>query len=151
MLIRRFVIQESADRLVGKLLATLTRHLTHAFPGTQDGAGCQEKNQGSRSGVKFFLDISFHRTLSHKERVNNKWGPPGFLHLQGLGEINSFREESMKPRFVIFFLILMNIFHSACSRTSREETPARVSEQKKYKLERVGPADVVQLYAEGFE
>ena len=57
----------------------------------------------------------------------------------------------MKPRFVIFFLILMNIFHSACSRTSREETPARVSEQKKYKLERVGPADVVQLYAEGFE
>ena len=68
MLIRRFVIQESADRLVGKLLATLTRHLTHAFPGTQDGAGCQEKNQGRRSGVKFFLDISFHRTLSHWER-----------------------------------------------------------------------------------
>ena len=64
MLIRRFVIQESADRLVGKLLATLTRHLTHAFPGTQDGAGCQEKNQGRRSRVKFFLDISFHRTLS---------------------------------------------------------------------------------------
>jgi len=56
----------------------------------------------------------------------------------------------MKPRFVIFFLILLNIFHSACTRPSTEETP-KVSEQKRYKLERVGPADVVQLYAEGFE
>jgi dipeptidyl-peptidase-3 len=40
---------------------------------------------------------------------------------------------------------------SACAPTDRERVTPRVEEQRKYKLERAGPANVVQLYADGFE
>ena len=40
---------------------------------------------------------------------------------------------------------------SSCAHEPRQEVKTKLEEPRKYKLERVGPANVVQLYADGFE
>ena len=57
----------------------------------------------------------------------------------------------MNRHFVILALALCASLTSSCTRSTREEVAPKLEEQRKYKLERVGPANVVQLYADGFE
>jgi dipeptidyl-peptidase-3 len=48
-------------------------------------------------------------------------------------------------------LILMSLFVTSCTPKQKEEVHGKVQEERKYKLDRVGPADAVQAYADGLE
>src|SRR5215813_2598433 len=57
----------------------------------------------------------------------------------------------MKRHFMTLALALCASLALFCTRSNREEVAPKLQEQRKYKLERVGPANIVQLYADGFE
>jgi len=57
----------------------------------------------------------------------------------------------MTRYLIIAGFIVYGSLVSSCAREVPEEVPHKLEEPRKYKLERVGPADVVQLYADGFE
>ena len=57
----------------------------------------------------------------------------------------------MRRHFLAVVLTICVSLASSCTREAPKEVPPKLEEQQKYKLERVGPANVVQLYADGFE
>src|SRR5882724_446079 len=57
----------------------------------------------------------------------------------------------MRRQFLAVGLAICVSLASSCAREVPKDVPHKLEEQRKYKLERAGPANVVQLYADGFE